>query len=65
MGLVPGGGYVITTSRESHYHIANVDEQTLQKVAELLGISKAERDRLISDTRSIYIFRGPGGQGKR
>lgn len=58
MGLVPRGGYVLTASDRTLVHKANVDEKTLEKIAELLGIPKAERDELISKTRSIHIFRG-------
>jgi len=58
MGFVPDGGYVVTTTDRTLVRKVVVDEQTLDKIAELLGIPKAERDRLISDTRSIYIYRG-------
>ena len=58
MGLKPDGGYVVTTTNRSLVRDVVVDEQTLDKIAELLGIPKAERDQLIPDTRSIYIYRG-------
>jgi hypothetical protein len=35
-----------------------VDDQTLLKVAEILGIPQADRDKLVSEIRSIYIYRG-------
>ena len=57
-GLKPDGGYVVTTTNRSLVRDVVVDEQTLDKIAELLGIPKAERDQLIPDTRSIYIYRG-------
>jgi hypothetical protein len=52
-------------------HIAkkSIDEQTFRKIAEYLGISKAEVDRLMADNpRCIYIHRGrdaanTGGSG--
>ena len=58
MGFVAEGGYVIAASDRTLVHKVKVDEKTLKKVAELLGISKGERDQLIATTRSIHIYRG-------
>ena len=61
----PTGGYVLTTTTESRFHEQNIDAATFARVAEILGISQAERNRVISDTKSIYIFHGkPEGGGK-
>ena len=64
MGFVPGGGYIVTTSDSTLRHHANINDETLKKVAELLGIPKAERGKL-SNIRSISIFRGAKRAPKR
>jgi len=48
------GGFVLTLTDGSTVYKAAVDEKTLKKVAELLGISKADQPK----TRSIFIYRG-------
>ena len=58
MGFVPEGGYVVAASDRTLVHKVKVDDKTLEKVAALLGISKAESDQLIGKTRSIHIYRG-------
>jgi hypothetical protein len=62
MGFVASGGYnggyVLTATDGTLVHHANVDDKTLEKVAELLGIPKAKRKQLISKTTSIQIYRG-------
>jgi hypothetical protein len=58
MGLVAYGGYVVTTKNQTYVGKVKVDDQTLLRVAEILGIPKVDRDKLISEIRSIYIYRG-------
>ena len=58
MGFVAEGGYVVTATDGTLIHKTSVDEKTLRKVAALLGIPKAEREELMSKTRSIHIYRG-------
>jgi hypothetical protein len=53
------GGYVVTTRSENWLaYQVTVDDQTLSKVAEVLGIEPDLRKKLTSEIRSIYIFRG-------
>lgn len=53
MGCVVIGGKFIAKK--------SIDEKTFRKIAEYLGIPKAEVDRLMAqNARSIYIHRGPG-----
>ncbi len=52
------GGMVIKTGSRQIVHKMPVDAGTLDKVAEALGFSKAQRDLFISDTESIHIYRG-------
>jgi hypothetical protein len=52
------GGYVVTARDRTLRHQMDIDEKTLKKVAELLGISKAESEKIISEAESIYIYRG-------
>lgn len=55
-GLVPKGTFNIVRQM-------TVDEATLQKIAELLGIPEAERGRLVSGT--VYIGPGPAPSSRR
>jgi hypothetical protein len=61
MGFVPFGGYVITTTDKTYVGEADVTEEKLKKIAEILGIP-APVAPLISQTRSIYVYRGKGGR---
>jgi hypothetical protein len=63
MGFVPDGGFAVVTTEGTLVRKTSVDDQTLNKIADILGISKAERDQLIPVTRSITIYRG--GKRKR
>jgi uncharacterized protein YaaQ len=56
--FVAHGGFVVTTNTTNFVGRVKVDDQTLLKVAEILGIPTASRDRLISEIRSIYLYRG-------
>jgi hypothetical protein len=69
------GGYVV---KKSTHHIVRrvvVDERTLERVAEALGIPPAERGEFVAGTESIHIYRGirptpgaapsPPGGGRR
>jgi hypothetical protein len=51
-------GYHVTTGSRHIVRQVTVDEQTLDRVAEALGIPLAERQQFISDTESIHIYRG-------
>jgi hypothetical protein len=59
MGYVPRGGYVITTTHQAIGRMRDVDEATLKKVAELLGIPQIEDQLPISGITSIFIYREP------
>lgn len=52
------GGFVITTCDRHIVGKVTVDEATLDKVAEALGIPLNERQQFISGTNSITIYRG-------
>lgn len=52
------GCAVIRTHSGHHTHKVIIDEGVLDRVAEALGISPADRRRLISGTKSIHIYRG-------
>lgn len=52
------GCAVIKSGNEHVVRKAVIDEATLDRVAELLGISKAERDRIIAGAEAIHIYRG-------
>jgi len=56
---VARGGYVVTTKSENWlaYHVT-VNDDTLLKVAEILGVQPELRKTLTPEVRSIYIFRG-------
>jgi hypothetical protein len=51
------GGYIVTTAEGSAAYQLSVDEETLRKIAEALGISETVREH-ISKAKSIYIYRG-------
>ena len=52
------GCAVIRTGNRHITHKIVIDEQTLDRVAEALGIPPHERQQFISDTQAIYIYRG-------
>jgi hypothetical protein len=52
------GGFVITTCDRHIVGKMTIDEATLDKVAEALGIPLNERQQFISGTDSITIYRG-------
>jgi hypothetical protein len=58
----PRGGFVITTDNNNIVGQTKVNDDTLRKVAEALGIpqraANLDIDKRISDIKSIYIFRG-------
>jgi hypothetical protein len=64
MGIVQEGGYVVTTVDSTLRHTVGINEKTLKKVAELLGIPKTELDQL-SNITSISVFRGTKRPPKR
>jgi hypothetical protein len=58
MGVAKEGGYILSaTDCTLVIRHGGVDEETLKRVAEALRIPKAEQDKFISKTRSIYIYR--------
>lgn len=65
MGFAAEGGYVVTASDRTLVHKKSIDEKTLQKIAQLLGIPRAERDQVIAKARSITIYRGGKRSSKR
>jgi hypothetical protein len=58
------GGCVITTGDRHIVRQITVDQATLDRVAEALGIPPNERQQFIAGTDSILIYRGrrPGAQ---
>jgi hypothetical protein len=52
------GCAVIRTSNRHITHKMVIDERTLDRVAEALGIPAAQRAQFISDTQSIFVYRG-------
>jgi hypothetical protein len=50
-------GYHVQTGSRHIVRQMTVDEQTLDRVAEALGIPPAERQQFISETESIHIYR--------
>ena len=59
MGYVPRGGYVITTTHKAIGSMKDLDEATLKKVAELLGVPEIGSQLPISQITSIFIYREP------
>jgi hypothetical protein len=66
MGLVPFGGFIVTTAKSGNYigH-QKVDEQSLRKIAEILGIQQTDFNKFASDFTSIYIYRGAARPEKK
>jgi hypothetical protein len=58
MGFVPEGGFILVTDDSTLRRQLDVDQKKLSKIAEILGIPKADRDKLVASTRSITIYRG-------
>ncbi|HUN44231.1 MAG TPA: hypothetical protein VMU81_28400 [Acetobacteraceae bacterium] len=52
------GAAIIYTKNGQIVRRVSVSADTLDKVAELLGIPKEERDTFISDTDAIHVHRG-------
>jgi hypothetical protein len=44
------GGNVVGTGKD-------ISTDTLKEIARLLGIPEADRDKLVTGTRSVYIYR--------
>jgi hypothetical protein len=51
-------GCVIRTSNRQIVRQMKIDDATLDKVAQALGIPAAERRQFIANTESIQIYRG-------
>jgi hypothetical protein len=59
MGIVRFGGVLVTTKKDGHFvKTMQVDESTLQKVADALGIAKSDFDAITPEFTSIVIYRG-------
>jgi hypothetical protein len=55
--IVRQGGFIITTSRRNFVSEKDIDQETLLKVAELLGIKPAHKHELGRETiRTIFIY---------
>jgi hypothetical protein len=55
--IVRRGGFIITTSGGNLVSNKDIDQETLLKVAELLGIKPAHKQELGQETiRSIFIY---------
>jgi len=51
-------GFVVKKSDRAMVRRVHVDESLLERVADALGISGAERAEVISEALSIHIYRG-------
>jgi hypothetical protein len=58
MSFVAGGGYVATTDTRNFVRSVKINDKKLLEIAKILGIPKAIREKLVSEVRSIYIYRG-------
>ena len=58
MGFVKFGGFVVTTKKGNYVSRQEVDEQTLLKVAKVLGIPEDQQQLLASGFTSVFIYRG-------
>lgn len=61
MGIVKFGGFVVTMDGGTYVgtNKKGVDKETFRKVAEVLGIPRADVDRLMDhQPRSIHIYSG-------
>jgi hypothetical protein len=52
-------GDVITRGNRDVHRRVRVDDATLERVAEALGIPPAERPGFVSGTQSVHIYRRP------
>ena len=52
-------GDVITRGNRDAHRRVRVDDATLERVAEALGIPSAERPGFVSGTQSVHIYRRP------
>jgi hypothetical protein len=53
--IVRHGGVIITTSRRSFVSDKDIDQETLLKVAELLGIKPAHKEEL-GTIQTIFVY---------
>jgi hypothetical protein len=62
MGFFPkSGGFVVTTPDKNYVYPedGNIDQATLNRIAEILGIPKADREKLAAESiRTIFVY-GP------
>ena len=58
MGFVKFGGFVVSTKKGKYFKRQQVDEQTLLKIAKILGIPEDQQDLLASGFTSVFIYRG-------
>jgi hypothetical protein len=67
MGDLAGGkgGYVVSKDDGSNWVSSpkDITREQLLEIAKILKIPEGDREKLISGTRSIYIYRGKGGGG--
>jgi len=57
----PNGGFIVTTPDKKYIHPqdGNINQEKLHQIAEILGIPKADRDKLKAETiRTIFVY-GP------
>jgi hypothetical protein len=54
---VQHGGYVITTLNKNYVSAKDLSQDTLKDIAKLLGISKADADKLGAESiRTIFAY---------
>jgi hypothetical protein len=58
MGAILYGGYIVTMKNGHYVHKAQVDEQTLLKIARALDIPESDHGMLSTEFTSIVIYRG-------
>jgi hypothetical protein len=52
------GGCVITTGNRHIVHKMRINRQKLEQIADILGISQAERHEILSGGESIHVYAG-------
>jgi hypothetical protein len=57
MGLYKPAGFVVTTPTQNFVHDTHIDQATLARIAELLGIPRADKEKLTAESiRTIFIY---------
>jgi hypothetical protein len=65
MGFVKFGGFVVSTKKGKYFKRQQVDEETLLKIAKVLGIPEDQQGILASQFTSVFIYRGTESPEKK